>query len=130
MTPKEAFMVGVTSVLAEAQVSPAELVTAVMKVAADEDEKSSKGKKPEESTGIPLPGSGLAKTLGIGALGVTTLGSLAGGRALGHGAQHAMSSDLATTGDIRKQFLIKKLEDLVRARKARLQNFMVQKALQ
>jgi hypothetical protein len=129
MTPKEAFLVGVSSVLAEARVSPSELVTAVAKLAGDED-KESKGKKPEESTGIPLPGSGLAKTLGLGALGVTTLGSLAGGRALGHGAQHAMSSDLATTSDIRKQFLIKKLEDLVRARRARRQNFLVQEALQ
>lgn len=123
MTPKEAFLVGVSAVLAEAQVSPAELVTAA-KIAAE------KAEKPEESTGIPLPGGGLAKTLGLGALGVTTLGSLAGGRALGHGAQHAMSSDLATTSDIRKQFLIKKLEDLVRARKARIQNRFVQEALQ
>lgn len=122
MTPKEAFLVGVSSVLAEAQVSPSELVTAVAKIAADE--------KQEESTGIPLPGSGLAKTVGLSALGVTTLGSLAGGRALGHGAQHAMSSDLATTSDIRKEFLIKKLEDLVRARKARIQNRFVQEALQ
>jgi hypothetical protein len=49
-----------------------------------------KAKPEEDSTGIPLPGSGLAKTLGLSALGVTTLGSLAGGRALGHGAQHAL----------------------------------------
>lgn len=128
MTPKEAFMVGVSSVLAEAQVSPEDLVTAVEKIAADEKKKE----KPEEDSGlgIPLPGAGLAKTLGLGALGVTTLGSLAGGRALGRGAQGAMSSDLASSKDIRKEYLIKKLEDLVRARKARLQNQMVQRALQ
>lgn len=126
MTPQEAFLAGVSTVLAEAQVSPSELVGAVVKIAAAE----AKAKPEEDSTGIPLPGSGLAKTLGLSALGVTTLGSLAGGRALGHGAQHAMSSDLATAGDIRKQFLIKKLEDLVRARRARIQNRLVQEALQ
>jgi len=127
MTPKEAFLVGVSSVLAEAQLSPAELVTAVEKIAKEEEKAK---EKDDSNLGIPLPGVGLAKTIGLGALGVTTLGSLAGGRALGRGAQSAMSSDLPSGKDLRKEYLIKKLEDLVRARKARMQNQMVQKALQ
>lgn len=129
MTPTEAFLAGVSMTLAEAQVSPSELVTAVEKIAKGA-EKAEKGDKEESSTGIPLPGVGALKTVGLGALGLTTLGSLAGGRALGYGAQGALASDLPTGKDIRKEFLIKKLEDLVRARKVRLQNLALQEAMQ
>lgn len=130
MTPSEAFMAGVSMALAEAQVSPVELVTAVEKIAKGKPKEDDGADEKDDSFGIPLPGAGVAKTLGLGALGVTTLGSLAGGRALGQGAQGALASDLPTSRDLRKEFLIKKLEDLVRARKARLQNHRVQAAMQ
>lgn len=129
MEPKDAFMAGVCATLAEANVTPSELVNAAMKLAGEEKpEQSGKpGKGPGAASllpGVGLLGKGLLWGAGTATLGAGALGH-AGGR-LGH---EMMSSDLPTTKDVRKEYLIKKLEDLIRERKARLNNDLIRRAL-
>jgi hypothetical protein len=108
MDAQHAFKLGFASVLAEHRVSPVDLVGACHKLAAADFV----GKVAPLSTGLSL-----ALPLGIG-------------HATGSTAERLLSEELDSPEDVRKQYLIKRLRQLVDAEKAKQHNRLVSKAMQ
>ena len=107
MQAAEAFKLGFASVLAEHQVSPVELVTACEKIAAADFV----GKAVPLSTGLSM-----ALPLGIG-------------HAAGSTGEKMLSEDLDSPEDVRKQYLIKRLQQLLDSERAKASNKLVTEAL-
>lgn len=108
MQPADAFKLGFASVLAEHRVSPVDLVTACEKIAAADFA----GKVAPLSAGLSL-----ALPLGLG-------------HAAGSTSQRLLSQELDDPEDVRKQYLIKRLTQLLAAEKAKASNKLVTQALQ
>ena len=108
MNAAEAFKLGFASVLAEHQIGPEVLVTACEKLAA------------ADFLGRVAPlGTGLSLALPLGI-----------GHAAGSSTERLLSQHLDEPEMVRKQYLIKRLQQLLNAERARAHNKLVTQALQ
>jgi hypothetical protein len=108
MNAAEAFKLGFASVLAEHRLSPGDLVTACTKLAA------------ADFVGKVAPlGTGLSLALPLGL-----------GHAAGSTSERLLSEDLESPELIRKQYLIRRLQQLLNAERAKANNKLVTQALQ
>jgi hypothetical protein len=108
MQAAAAFKLGFASVLAEHKISPVELVDACVKTAA------------ADFAGKIAPlGAGLSLALPLGL-----------GHATGSTSQRLLSEELDEPEDIRKQYLLKRLKQLLAAEKVKANNKLVTQALQ